>query len=48
MGAMQKTVLDVGSEEGIVSNMIRKNITANMDMLYVSIDSLKIFGKEGI
>ena len=37
-----KTVLDVGSGEGIASNMIRKNVNANMDMMDISIDNLKI------
>ena len=37
-----KSVLDVGSGEGIASEMIRKNVTENIDMLDVSIDNLKI------
>ena len=40
-----KSVLDIGSGEGIASNIIGKNINANMDMLDVSIDSLKIAKK---
>lgn len=40
-----KSVLDIGSGEGIASDIIGKNTNANMDMLDVSIDSLKIAKK---
>lgn len=44
-GCDAETVLDIGSGEGIASNVIRKNVIVNMDMLDVSINDLKIAKK---